>query len=52
MWDKSFVKMWEYKYGRVDGGVLLFPLITVSVLLGWELAMLSGATLDVSRRRN
>ena len=33
VWDKNFVKMWEDKYGRVDGGGLLFLLITVSVLL-------------------
>ena len=42
--------MWEDKDGWYGG--LLFLLITVSVLLEWELAMLSGATLDVSRRRN
>ena len=40
--------MWEDK----DGGGLLLLLITVSVLLQWQLAMLSGATLDVRRRHN
>ena len=48
IWEKSFGNMWEDK----DGGGLLFLLITVSVLLDSELAMLSGATLDVSRRHN